>query len=30
VDLFLPLDAKIVVRPQQIVKGGQTVIAEWN
>jgi phosphatidylserine decarboxylase len=29
VDLFLPLDAKVIVRPEQIVKGGQTVIAEW-
>jgi len=29
VDLFLPLDAKILVKPEQIVKGGQTVIAEW-
>ena len=29
VDLFLPLDAKILVQPKQIVKGGQTVIAEW-
>jgi phosphatidylserine decarboxylase len=29
VDLFLPLDAKISVKPNQIVKGGQTVIAEW-
>ena len=29
VDLFLPLDTKILVQPEQIVKGGQTVIAEW-
>jgi phosphatidylserine decarboxylase len=29
VDFYLPLDAKILVKPEQIVKGGQTVIAEW-
>ncbi len=29
VDLFLPLDAKILVSPEQVVKGGQTLIAEW-
>ena len=29
VDLFLPLDAKILVKHEQVVKGGQTVIAEW-
>jgi phosphatidylserine decarboxylase len=28
VDLFLPLDAKIVVEPGSITKGGRTVIAE--
>ncbi len=29
VDLFLPLDTKIKVDRDQIVKGGQTIIAEW-
>ena len=29
VDLFLPLDTKILVDINQIVKGGQTAIAEW-
>lgn len=29
VDLFLPLDTKILIKPEQIVRGGQTVIAEW-
>jgi len=28
VDLFLPLDAKILVTPGQVTKGGRTVIAE--
>ena len=29
VDLFLPLDTKIMVQKGQHVRGGQTVIAEW-
>jgi phosphatidylserine decarboxylase len=29
VDFFLPLDTKILVSPEQIVKGGQTALAEW-
>jgi phosphatidylserine decarboxylase len=29
VDLFLPLGTKVLVQPEQIVRGGQTVIAEW-
>lgn len=30
VDLFLPLDAKIMVQLNQKVVGGETVIAEWS
>ncbi|MDR0437457.1 MAG: phosphatidylserine decarboxylase family protein [Bacteroidales bacterium] len=29
VDLFLPLDAKVLVNLEEVAKGGQTVIAEW-
>ena len=29
VDLYLPLDAKVCVQHEQIVKGGITAIAEW-
>ena len=30
VDLYLPLDAKIVVKPGDVTKGGRTVIAELS
>ncbi|MCL2416631.1 MAG: phosphatidylserine decarboxylase family protein [Bacteroidales bacterium] len=29
VDLFLPLDAKVLVKHDQVVKGGITALAEW-
>lgn len=30
VDVFLPLDAKIEVKLEQVVRGGETVLASWN
>ena len=29
VDLYLPLDATVTVKPRQQVYGGQTVVARW-
>jgi phosphatidylserine decarboxylase len=30
VDLFLPLEAKIVVKVGDVVKAGETVVANWT
>jgi phosphatidylserine decarboxylase len=30
VDIWLPMEAEVVVKKGQMVKGGESIVAKWN